>query len=68
MDEQFAKEVEKALDIELHNLDKPKANGPVKPGKVTLAVEIDQVIDGLQTRIRQLETIRTAVEALRNTL
>lgn len=62
MDEQFAKEVEKALDIEL------KTNGPVKPGKITLAVELDQVIESLETRIRQMETIKSAVEAMKASL
>ena len=68
--EPYAKEIEDALAVELHNLDKPppKTNGPVKPSHVTLAVELDQVLESLQTRIRQMETIKAAVVALKATL
>lgn len=62
MDEQFAKKIEKAFDDQL------KANGPVQPGKITLAVELDQVIESLETRIRQMQTIKTAVEAMKASL
>ena len=44
-----------------------KGNG-TRLGNVTLAVEVDNVIDSLATRIRQMETIKAAVEALRATL
>ena len=67
--EPYAKEIEDALDRELKDLGKPpKANGPIGPSKVTLAVELDQVIDSMQTRIRQMEQIKAAVEAMKASL
>ena len=58
MDEDFAKTLEKALDKEL----KPPVNGgPIKPGKITLAVEIDHMIEGLHSRIRVLEALKATL-------
>lgn len=66
MDEQFAKEVEKALGEEITK-SVVRGNG-TRLGNVTLAVEVDHVIESLQTRIKQMETIKAAVEAFRSTL
>ena len=56
--EPYAKEIEDALDRELKDL-APKINGgTVKPGNITLAVEIDNVIESLHGRIRVLEALK----------
>ena len=63
---ELSKEVEKALGNEIAK-NVSRGNG-TRLGNVTLAVEVDNVIEGMQTRIRQLETIKAALEALRITL
>ena len=65
-EEELSKEVEKALGVEVAK-NVAKGNG-TRLGNVTLAVEVDSVIEGLQHRIRQMETIKAAVEAFRATL
>lgn len=65
IDEDFAKTIEKTLDKDLKL---PLNGGPTRPSKITLAVELDQVIEGLHSRIKNLETIKAAVELLKATL
>ena len=67
MDENdISKEVEKALGVEVLK-SVVKGNG-TRLGNVTLAVEMEAVIESLAHRIKQMETIKAAVEALRATL
>ena len=66
--EPYAKEIEDALDRELKDL-APKINGgPVKPGNVTLAVELDSVIESLRDPHPAMETDQVRLEALKTTL
>ena len=70
MDEEFAKNLEKAVEKELKMpLKVPSTNnGPTRPSHITLSVEIDQMIEGLNERVRSIEVFIRALEAFKATL
>ena len=65
-EEELSKEVERALGEQVAK-SVVKGNG-TRLGNITLAVELDNVVESLQTRIRHLETIKSAVLQLKDTL
>ena len=70
MDEEFAKNLEKSIEKELKvPLKVPStSNGPTRPSQITLSVEIDQMIEGLNERVRSIEVFIKALNAFRATL
>ena len=66
MDEEFAKNLEKVIDDKV--VKPPLNGGPTRPSKITLAVELDNVIASVEARLRGLEQVKAALETLKATL